>query len=150
MPFPLYEKPLVELEIAVFDLETTGLYPSHDRIIQIAFVPIARASIEGAGRQWQVNPGEEFFPLDPVVVELTGLDPEELRDSPPIDEVLPEFAGLVDRRFVTSKQLLCTVAEVGGFVRTLIDPAVGREVEVVTDVDANAFAQFFLETIGVG
>lgn len=59
-------------------------------------------------------------------------------------------ATLVDRRFVTTEKTFCTVAQVGGFVRTFIDAAAGREVEVVTDVDADAFAQFFLETIGAG
>jgi hypothetical protein len=39
---------------------------------------------------------------------------------------------------------------VGGFVRTFIDPAAGRQVEVVTDVDADAFADYFLQTLGVG
>jgi purine nucleosidase len=59
-------------------------------------------------------------------------------------------ATLVDRRFVQARELSSTVAVVGGFVRTFIDPAAGRDVEVVTDVDAPAFAEFFLETIGVG
>ena len=58
-------------------------------------------------------------------------------------------ATVVNRRFVTAKKIFSTVAVVGGFVRTFIDPAAGRQVEVVTDVDADAFAQFFLETIGV-
>ena len=58
-------------------------------------------------------------------------------------------ATVVDRRFVTVKPLFCTVAVVNGFARTFIDPAAGRQVEVVTDVDADAFAEFFLETIGV-
>lgn len=59
-------------------------------------------------------------------------------------------ATVVDRRFVTAKELFSTVAVVGDFVRTFIDPAAGRQVEVVTDIDASAFAQFFLEAIGVG
>ncbi len=57
-------------------------------------------------------------------------------------------ATLVDRRFVTVENLSSTVAVVGGFVRTFIDPAAGRQVEVVTDVDADAFAAFFLDAIG--
>jgi purine nucleosidase len=56
-------------------------------------------------------------------------------------------ATLVDRRFVEARELPSTVAMVDGFVRTFIDPAAGRDVEVVTDVDAPAFAEFFLETL---
>jgi len=58
------------------------------------------------------------------------------------------LATLVDRRFVTTEVLPATVAVAGGFLRTFIDPVAGREVEVVTDVDADAFAAFFLETLG--
>ena len=56
-------------------------------------------------------------------------------------------ATVVDRRFVKTERLKATVAIVDGHVRTFIDPAAGREVEVVTDVDARAFAQFWLETV---
>jgi hypothetical protein len=43
------------------------------------------------------------------------------------------------------KVLSSTVAVAGGLLRTFVDPAAGREVEVVTDADA--FAAFFLETV---
>ena len=56
--------------------------------------------------------------------------------------------ALVERRFVTAKILPSTVAVVGGILRTFIDHVAGREVEVMTDVDADAFAAFFLETVG--
>jgi purine nucleosidase len=58
------------------------------------------------------------------------------------------LATLVDRRFVTTKTLSATVAVAGGILRTFVDPVAGREVEVVTDADADAFAAFFLETLG--
>jgi inosine-uridine nucleoside N-ribohydrolase len=58
------------------------------------------------------------------------------------------LATPVDRRFVTTKILPATVAVAGSILRTFIDPVAGREVEVVTDVDADAFAAFFLETLG--
>jgi purine nucleosidase len=56
-------------------------------------------------------------------------------------------ATVVDRRFVKTERLKTTVAIVDGWARTFIDPAAGREVEVVTDVDARAFADFWLETV---
>jgi purine nucleosidase len=56
-------------------------------------------------------------------------------------------ATVVDRRFVKTERLKMTVAIVEGNVRTFLDPAAGREVEVVTDVDARAFAEFWLETV---
>jgi len=56
-------------------------------------------------------------------------------------------ATVVDRRFVKTERLKMTIAVVDGNARTFIDPAAGREVEVVTDVDARAFAEFWLETV---
>jgi purine nucleosidase len=58
------------------------------------------------------------------------------------------LATLVDRRFVTAQALPATVAVADGVLRTFIDQVAGRDVEVVTDVDADAFAAFFLETLG--
>jgi purine nucleosidase len=58
------------------------------------------------------------------------------------------IATLVDRRFVTTKVLPATVAIVGGFLRTFVDPVAGRDVEIVTDVNADGFAQYFLQTLG--
>ncbi len=54
---------------------------------------------------------------------------------------------MVDRRFVTSERLPVTVAMHNGHVRTFIDPAEGREAEVIRSVDAPAFADFWLETV---
>ena len=56
-------------------------------------------------------------------------------------------ACLVDRRFVTSERRPVTVGRVGPLARTFVDPVAGREAEVVTSVDAPAFADFWLETV---
>jgi purine nucleosidase len=56
-------------------------------------------------------------------------------------------ACMVDRRFVTTESVRVTVAMHDGIVRTFIDPAGGHEAEVVTSVDAPAFAEFWLETV---
>jgi purine nucleosidase len=56
-------------------------------------------------------------------------------------------ASMVDRRFVTSETMRVTVAMHQGHVRTFVDNAAGREAEVVTSVDAPAFADFWLETV---
>jgi len=56
-------------------------------------------------------------------------------------------ASLVDRRFVTVDRRPVTVGRVGPLARTFVDPLGGREAEVVTSVDAPAFADFWLETV---
>jgi hypothetical protein len=51
------------------------------------------------------------------------------------------------RRFVTIERMPVTVAMHQGVVRTFIDPAAGIEADVVTSVNAPAFADFWLETV---
>jgi len=50
-------------------------------------------------------------------------------------------------RFVRTERMPVTVALHQGIVRTFVDPAAGVEAEVVTGVDADAFAEFWLETV---
>lgn len=56
-------------------------------------------------------------------------------------------ACTIDRRFVTSEEILVTVAIHEGAVRTFIDRVAGNPAEVITSVDAPAFADFWLETV---
>jgi purine nucleosidase len=56
-------------------------------------------------------------------------------------------ACMVDRRFVTAERLPVTVALRDGHVRTFVDPNSERSADVITSVDAPAFAQFWLETV---
>lgn len=56
-------------------------------------------------------------------------------------------ACLVDRRFVASETMRVSVRMHEGYVRTFVDEADGAEAEVVTSVDAAAFAEFWLETV---
>jgi len=57
------------------------------------------------------------------------------------------IACMVDRRFVTSELARVTVAMHEGLARTFIDPAAGHEAEIITSVDAPAFADYWLETV---
>jgi purine nucleosidase len=59
-------------------------------------------------------------------------------------------ATTVDRRFVTTERLPVTVAMHRGSVRTFIDPSEGRDATVVRSVDADAFADWFVDMIAGG
>lgn len=69
------------------DLETTGLNPKTDRIMEIGAVKITEG-VETASFHTFVNPHRT--PEDRVLA-LTGITPEDLRGAPDIEEVLPEL-----------------------------------------------------------
>lgn len=75
-----------------FDLETTGLDPKTDKIIEIGAVRVKDGEITDTFQSF-VNPGRM---LPPKITELTGICDEDLKDAPAIEEVVPlflEFAG---------------------------------------------------------
>ena len=69
------------------DLETTGLNPKTDKIIEIGAIRIENGLEKGTFETF-VNPGRL---LEERIVELTGIRDEDLQDAPFIQEVLPEF-----------------------------------------------------------
>lgn len=74
------------------DLETTGLNPKVDRIIEIGAVRVENG-IQTETFETFVNPGRL---LEERVRKLTGIKEEDLTEAPKIEEVLPkllEFAG---------------------------------------------------------
>ena len=74
------------------DLETTGLDPKTDKIIEIGAVKVRNGEIVDSFQSF-VNPGRM---LPAKIIELTGIHDEDLKDAPSIEEVLPlflEFAG---------------------------------------------------------
>ncbi len=74
------------------DLETTGLNPKADRIIEIGAIKVENGVQTGTFETF-VNPGRT---LEERVSDLTGIRDEDLLNAPGIEEVLPtflEFAG---------------------------------------------------------
>jgi len=74
-------------EYIVFDLETTGLDPSYDDIIEIAAIHIKSGSVI-AEYQSLINPGYE---IDEFITNLTGITNEMLYNAPGIQDILPSF-----------------------------------------------------------
>ena len=74
------------------DLETTGLNPKHDKIIEIGAVKVVNGKITEAFESF-VNPHRK---LSAQVMELTHISDEQLLHAPEIEDVLKcflEFAG---------------------------------------------------------
>jgi Rad3-related DNA helicase/DNA polymerase III epsilon subunit-like protein len=71
----------------VVDLETTGLTPGRDEIIQVA---ACRVTPDGSsGWSSWVRPRT---PVPPFITRLTGIDDERLASAPPWEAVRPELA----------------------------------------------------------
>lgn len=73
------------------DLETTGISPANDRIIEIGMVRVING-IPDAEYQSLVYPGYE---ISKFIMELTGITNDMLKGQPPIDEILPEILDFI-------------------------------------------------------
>ncbi len=78
-------------ELVALDLETTGLDPAHDDIIEIGAVRFEGDRIIDE-LAVLIKPAR---PIPPVVTQLTGIAPEDVADAPPIAEVLPQLIAFV-------------------------------------------------------
>lgn len=75
-----------------FDLETTGLDPDHDVIIEIGAVRFDRGGVRDRF-QTLVNPRRS---LNPAIVSLTGIRDEELRSAPSLSVVARDFERFIE------------------------------------------------------
>ncbi|MBD5484248.1 MAG: 3'-5' exonuclease [Lachnospiraceae bacterium] len=76
------------------DLETTGLNPKTDKIIEIGAIRVENhVTVE----EWEtfVNPDRQ---LDERIIELTGIHDEQLISAPTIDQVLPKLLEVIGDR----------------------------------------------------
>lgn len=84
------KKSAVPTSYVVFDIETTGLSYTADKIIEIA-------AIKHSGEQ--TSEFQEYvYIADPIpakITSLTGITNETLKDASPIDVVLPKFLSFI-------------------------------------------------------
>ncbi len=81
-------------EFAVFDIETTGLYPARDAITEIGAVIVKNGEITGEFQTF-VNPGRRI-PFE--IVKLTGISDDMVSGAPDIAEALRAFLAFVGER----------------------------------------------------
>ena len=77
-----------DVEFIAFDLETTGLSPDFNRIVEVGAVRF-RADGTECGRMEQLVDPRCAIPDD--VIKIHGITDEMVRGQPPIEQVLPEF-----------------------------------------------------------
>lgn len=86
----------------VLDLETTGLNPKQDRIIEIGAVKVCEGR---ATKRFQtlVNPGRV---LEERVCELTGISNAMLEDAPEIENVLEDLLDFIGEDVLVGHRIL--------------------------------------------
>jgi DNA polymerase III epsilon subunit family exonuclease len=133
-PHPLYDAKLSDLDIAVFDLETTGLYASRDAIIQVAVVRVNAGVI---GDHWMtlVDPGDSHRPIPEFIEDFTGIEDGQLDGQPDLNSMMTSFDGFVETRVVAGHN----VARFDlGFI---------RRAEIRTGIEVQS--DYFIDTLKV-
>jgi DNA polymerase-3 subunit epsilon len=108
-------------DYTVLDLETTGLNPASDLIIEFAAVKVRGNKVVDTF-QSLCDPG---FPIPPQIEAITGITSEMVRFAPNPRSVLPDFLNFVGDDFVVGHNVLFDVrfiaASNGDFKNTYID-----------------------------
>lgn len=97
-----YENPLdIPLEKASFsvvDVETTGLSPNKNRIIEIALVKIENLKITDK-LNYLINP-QTYIP--PFITSLTGIDNDDVIGAPIFSEIVNEITAFIGNTVLTA------------------------------------------------
>jgi ATP-dependent DNA helicase DinG len=77
--------------IVALDIETTGLDPNKDAILEIGAVRFNGRRVEG---EWEtlLNPGR---PIPPFITQLTGISNQMVIQAPPLQDVLSDLKDFV-------------------------------------------------------
>ncbi len=84
------------LNMIVFDVETTGISPLNDRIIEIGAIKIRGGKITSE-LSTLVNPG---VCIPPRITDITGITDAMIANQPRIEEVLPEFLAFCEEDII--------------------------------------------------
>jgi DNA polymerase-3 subunit epsilon len=85
-----------------FDLETTGLYPQTDRIVELGAVKFDRLGI-AARFSALINPG---IPMPAGVSRINGIDDAMLKDKASLAETLPDFLRFIESSVLVAHNAL--------------------------------------------
>ncbi len=80
----------IPMNYVAFDIETTGLNPKYDKIIEIGAVRVRDGEPADTFSTF-INPGKS---LPERIVELTGIHDEDVAGAPYIDALLSRFCRL--------------------------------------------------------
>ena len=78
--------------LAFFDIESTGINPATDRIVELAII---RISPDGEKQRFRrlVNPG---IPIPKEASDIHGITDDMIKDAPSFKEIAPEVAAFLE------------------------------------------------------
>jgi DNA polymerase III subunit epsilon len=86
---------LTTMNAVVFDLETTGLSPARDAILEIGAMVVENGVLTGEVFHTLVNPGRS---IPYFITRINGIRDSMVRDAPSIQTALPGFLAFIDGR----------------------------------------------------
>lgn len=86
----------------VLDLETTGLNPKLDKIIEVGAVKVVQGK-QTDFFETMVNPGRK---LKEETTEITGIKDEDLENAPYLEEVLPKLLDFIGENCLVGHRIL--------------------------------------------
>jgi len=95
----------LENDYVTLDIETTGLDPKYDKIIEIAVVKY-KNDIQVDGFSTLINPERE---IDDFITELTGITNEMVLNAPFINEVIPDLNDLIGKDILLGHNIVFDV-----------------------------------------
>lgn len=101
MPKNNYIKILTDSDFTVVDVETTGLSPSNNKIIEIALVKIQDGKIADNFHSF-INPGRE---IPYYITQFTGITNEDVYDAPFFEEIADEILSFIGNSILTGHNL---------------------------------------------
>lgn len=89
-------------DFTALDIETTGLDPKMDKIIEIGAVKI-RNGKEADRFETLIDPGKK---LTERIIQLTGITDENLENAPRIEEILPKLLEFIGEDVLLGHKIL--------------------------------------------
>lgn len=83
-------------DFTIIDLETTGLDPTFDEIIEVGAIKVRNGDVTDTFSSL-VKPEKE---VDAFITEITGITNEMLADAPSISEIFPDFLSFVSNDII--------------------------------------------------
>ena len=97
----IFSLPIEEAEYCVVDVETTGLSPARNNIIEIGLVKVVNMKIVDRYHSL-VNPGRE---IPYYISSFTGITNDDVYDAPFFNEIIDDVCGFISNSILTAHNL---------------------------------------------